>query len=99
MRRRSSKPRSKSCAACGRVFTRRYPCEIQRTAHCSKRCEGVTKRAQFTEGRLSMVQAQYGRLTLREQQLFGWGYKLGYARHANRERKAILQAQRARDAA
>jgi hypothetical protein len=61
-------------------------------AHCSKRCEGHTHRHHFAEKRLPMLKAKYGALSVREQELFGWGYKLGYTRGAQTEKRRVLRA-------
>jgi hypothetical protein len=89
---RSAAPRSKPCIVCGKVFTRRYPCQVARMAHCSKRCEGHTHRHHFAEKRLPMLKAKYGALSVRERELFGWGYKLGYTRGAQTEKRRVLRA-------
>jgi endogenous inhibitor of DNA gyrase (YacG/DUF329 family) len=92
MRPRSEAPRSKPCAACGKVFTRRYPYQVRRTSHCSKRCEGITKRKEIMERRLPTLEAKYGDLSLRERELFAHGYRLGYQRRRQTELRRMERA-------
>jgi hypothetical protein len=39
-----------------------------------------------------MLKAKYGALSVRERELFGWGYKLGYTRGAQTEKRRVLRA-------
>jgi endogenous inhibitor of DNA gyrase (YacG/DUF329 family) len=89
---RSANPRSKPCVACGKVFSRRFPYHAARTKHCSKRCEGVTKRNEWMERRLPMVEAKFGDLSRRERELFTWGYRLGYQRRCQTEMRRMARA-------
>jgi hypothetical protein len=88
----TSAPRTKTCMACGAIFGRRYPSDLARRVTCSKACQGRAKREAFAERRLSMVMAKHGRLTLREMQLFKWGYKLGYQRRRQTELRRMERA-------
>jgi hypothetical protein len=85
---RSTAPRAKRCQVCDVVFTRRHPSALARTATCGRRCAGRLASERQVARSLARVRQRLDSLTKIE--AFQWGYKLGYFRRANRERRGVI---------
>lgn len=75
----------KRCVICGRELTQRHRYKVRT---CGRRCGGLLKSETWAAERLSRLTKQ-GLHTMTVLQGFRWGYKSGYQRRRDHEKKQV----------